>query len=78
MWVGTQKRGGLLKSDRFVPIASVPYGIVYSFADGQCREYLDEPSGRAFPFDPGACGRAHSLGQARAPDNRLVLCCMML
>ena len=27
------KRGCLFKSDRFVPVASVPYGIVYSFTD---------------------------------------------
>jgi ligand-binding sensor domain-containing protein len=31
MWVGTQSGTVFLKSDRFVPVASVPYGIVYSF-----------------------------------------------
>jgi len=33
IWVGTQSGVGLLKSDRFVPIASVPYGIVYGFTE---------------------------------------------
>jgi signal transduction histidine kinase/ligand-binding sensor domain-containing protein len=33
MWVGTQSGIAFLKSDRFVPVASVPYGIVYSFTD---------------------------------------------
>ena len=33
MWVGTQSGVAFLKSDRFVPVASVPYGIVYSFTD---------------------------------------------
>ena len=31
MWVGTQNGVAFLKSDRFVPVASVPYGIVFSF-----------------------------------------------
>ena len=31
MWVGTQNGVAFLKSDRFVPVASIPYGIVYSF-----------------------------------------------
>src|SRR4030095_846385 len=31
MWVGTQNGVAFLKSDRFVPVTSVPYGIVYSF-----------------------------------------------
>jgi hypothetical protein len=32
---GSGRKAGLsfLKSDRFVPVASVPYGIVYSFTD---------------------------------------------
>ena len=33
MWVGTQSGVAFLKSDLFVPVASVPYGIVYSFTD---------------------------------------------
>jgi signal transduction histidine kinase/ligand-binding sensor domain-containing protein len=33
VWVGTQSGVAFLKSDRFVPVASVPYGIVYSFTD---------------------------------------------
>src|SRR4030095_14332936 len=33
MWVGTQSGIVFLESDRFVPVASVPYGIVYSFTD---------------------------------------------
>ena len=33
MWVGTQSGIAFLNSDRFVPVASVPYGIVYSFTD---------------------------------------------
>ena len=33
MWVGTQSGVAFLKSDRFVPVASVPYGIVYSFTE---------------------------------------------
>jgi signal transduction histidine kinase len=33
MWVGTQSGIVFLNSDRFVPLASVPYGIVYSFTD---------------------------------------------
>src|SRR6185436_288282 len=33
LWVGTQSGIAFLKSDRFVPVASVPYGIVYSFTD---------------------------------------------
>ena len=33
MWVGTQSGIAFLSSDRFVPVASVPYGIVYSFTD---------------------------------------------
>jgi len=33
VWVGTQSGIAFLKSDRFVPVASVPYGIVYSFSD---------------------------------------------
>jgi signal transduction histidine kinase/ligand-binding sensor domain-containing protein len=32
LWVGTQNGVAFLKSDRFVPVGSVPYGIVYSFA----------------------------------------------
>ena len=31
VWVGTQNGVGFLKSDRFVSVASVPYGIVFSF-----------------------------------------------
>jgi signal transduction histidine kinase/ligand-binding sensor domain-containing protein len=33
LWVGTQSGIAFLKSDRFVPVASVPYGIIYSFTD---------------------------------------------
>jgi signal transduction histidine kinase/ligand-binding sensor domain-containing protein len=33
VWVGTQSGVAFLKADRFVPVASVPYGIVYSFTD---------------------------------------------
>ena len=33
IWVGTQSGVAVFKSDRFVPVASVPYGIVYSFAE---------------------------------------------
>ena len=33
MWVGTQSGVAFLKSDRFVPVASVPYGIVFSFTE---------------------------------------------
>ncbi|HEU4769535.1 MAG TPA: two-component regulator propeller domain-containing protein, partial [Pyrinomonadaceae bacterium] len=33
MWVGTQSGVAFLKSDRFVPVASIPYGIVFSFTD---------------------------------------------
>ena len=33
LWVGTPSGVAFLKSDRFVPVAAVPYGIVYSFAD---------------------------------------------
>ena len=33
MWVGTQSGIAFLNSDRFVPVASVPHGIVYSFTD---------------------------------------------
>jgi signal transduction histidine kinase/ligand-binding sensor domain-containing protein len=33
MWVGTQSGIAFLNRDRFVPVASVPYGIVYSFTD---------------------------------------------
>jgi DNA-binding NarL/FixJ family response regulator/signal transduction histidine kinase/ligand-binding sensor domain-containing protein len=33
LWVGTQSGIVFLESDRFVPVASVPYGIVYSFTD---------------------------------------------
>jgi signal transduction histidine kinase/streptogramin lyase len=33
IWVGTQIGVGFLKSDRFVPTASVPYGIVYAFTE---------------------------------------------
>jgi signal transduction histidine kinase/ligand-binding sensor domain-containing protein len=33
IWVGTQSGIAFLESDRFVPVASVPYGIVYSFTD---------------------------------------------
>src|SRR5262249_7770209 len=33
VWVGTQSGIAFLTSDRFVPVASVPYGIVYSFTD---------------------------------------------
>ena len=33
MWVGTQSGVAFFKSDSFVPVASVPYGIVYSFTD---------------------------------------------
>ena len=33
IWVGTQSGVGFLKSDRFVPVGSVPYGIVYSFTE---------------------------------------------
>jgi signal transduction histidine kinase/ligand-binding sensor domain-containing protein len=33
LWVGTQNGIAFLKSDRFVSVASVPYGIVFSFTD---------------------------------------------
>ena len=33
MWVGTPSGVAFLKSDRFVPVASVPHGIVFSFTD---------------------------------------------
>ena len=33
MWVGTPSGVAFLKADRFVPVASVPHGIVYSFTD---------------------------------------------
>ena len=33
MWVGTPSGVAFLKADRFVPVASVPYGIVFSFTD---------------------------------------------
>ncbi len=33
LWVGTQSGIAFLKSDRFVPVASVPHGIVFSFTD---------------------------------------------
>lgn len=33
IWVGTQNGVAFLKSDRFVPVDSVPYGIVYGFAE---------------------------------------------
>ena len=33
MWVGTPSGVAFLKADRFVPVASVPYGIVLSFTD---------------------------------------------
>ena len=33
LWVGTQSGIAFLKADRFVPVASVPYGIVFSFTD---------------------------------------------
>ena len=33
IWVGTQSGIAFLESDRFVPVASVPNGIVYSFTD---------------------------------------------
>ena len=33
MWAGTPSGVAFLESDRFVPVASVPYGIVYSFTD---------------------------------------------
>ena len=33
IWVGTQIGVGFLKSDRFVPTGSVPYGIVYAFTE---------------------------------------------
>jgi len=33
LWVGTQSGIAFLESERFVPVGSVPYGIVYSFTD---------------------------------------------
>ena len=33
LWVGTPSGVAVLKSDRFVPVASVPHGIVFSFTD---------------------------------------------
>src|SRR4029453_18968587 len=33
VWVGTQSGVAFLKADRFVPVASAPNGIVYSFTD---------------------------------------------
>jgi len=33
IWVGTQTGVGFLKSNRFVPIPSVPYGIAYGFTE---------------------------------------------
>ena len=33
LWVGTPSGVAFFKSDRFVPVAAVPYGIVYAFAD---------------------------------------------
>ena len=33
LWVGTPSGVAFFKSDRFVPVAAVPYGIVFSFAD---------------------------------------------
>ena len=66
MWVGTQSGVAFLKSDRFVPVASVPVRNRLFLHRGQCRERLGESSGGAFPFVPSACGRTHPLGQARA------------
>src|SRR6185503_18586055 len=33
LWVGTESGVAFLKSDRFLPVASIPHGIVYSFTD---------------------------------------------
>ena len=66
LWVGTQNGVAFLKSDRFVPVASVPLRNRLFLHGGQSREPLDESSGRAFPVAPRACGRTHSLGPARA------------
>jgi signal transduction histidine kinase/ligand-binding sensor domain-containing protein len=33
IWVGAQSGVAVLKSGRFVPVASVPFGVAYSFAD---------------------------------------------
>ena len=65
MWAGTPSGVAFLKSDRFVPVASVRHRLFLHRR--QCRERLGESSGGAFPFVPGACGRTHPLGQARAP-----------
>ena len=37
VWVGTQSGVAVLKADRFVSVPSIPFGLVYSFAEGSGR-----------------------------------------
>jgi len=46
IWVGTQSGVAFLKNDRFVPVSSVPSGIVYSFAeDGAGNVWVSHQQG---------------------------------
>ena len=45
-WVGTPSGVAILKSDRFVPVASVPHGIVFSFTeDGAGNVWVSHQEG---------------------------------
>ena len=66
LWVGTPSGVAFLKSDRFVPVASVPYGIVYSFTDDSAGNVWVSHQEGLFHLFQERCGRTHPLGQARA------------
>ncbi len=66
MWVGTQNGVAFLKSDRFVPVASVPYGIVFSFAEDRAGNLWMSHQEGLFRLLRERVVETHSLGPARA------------
>ena len=70
------KRGCFSKADRFVPVASVPYGIVYSFTDDSAGNvWMSHQEGLFQLF--GARVVNSSPGPGSGARNRLSLYCMM-
>ena len=65
---GSERQAGLpfLSLTGLLPVASVPYGIVFSFTDDSAGNVWVSHQEGLFHLFRGACGRTHPLGQARA------------
>ena len=65
IWVATPRGVAVLESDRFIPIGSVPEGVVYAIAaDSPGSVWISHRDG-LFHLLHANCGRTDSLGQAR-------------